>query len=550
MNSITNHEVVRQLERVLASANFLHSSVLAKFLRHIVQETVEGRGHELKEYTIGVAALKKDTDFNPQIDSIVRIHAGRLRRALRDYYQTEGATDPIAIVVPKGSYVPSFEVNTLANFIASTDLSNELTGDGTKSQVRNDGLNTHTLPVMERIDGKPSVYVAPFKIVTSDQVEIQSSLPEYLCAELTRFEDIAVVSGETDNTVSQRTDYVVRGTIYMVNQRVRVFVYLLGHDGRQYWSHTFNMKFEDLWQMEDEVVARTVASIAGINGVISRVEAQHMALHSTNDARRPLSYWYKQNINHFDPEKTRAGRMYYEEVLTRTPDNALAAAYLSEITCRQAFFEGDKERSELLLKAMDLAREALLIDPTCQQAHHAMAIITMVLGRNDECIRHIEKGLSINSHSVDFRAGVGSLFICLGKYERGMELMERALELLPDPSWNHLVCLAINSFHNHAYREALNWLDQSKVDTYWALLVKAAAAVNLGEVDVANEALARFRRNYPHLNPGDRQVIFDLFIQPDIASSIHEALGKLSGAPLYVSERRGSRYGKKRKMSL
>ena len=68
MNPITNHEVVRQLDRVLASANFVHSSVLAKFLRHIVHETLEGRGHELKEYTIGVAALKKEIDFNPQID--------------------------------------------------------------------------------------------------------------------------------------------------------------------------------------------------------------------------------------------------------------------------------------------------------------------------------------------------------------------------------------------------------------------------------------------------------------------------------------------------
>ncbi|MGC3943338.1 MAG: hypothetical protein QM762_02185 [Chryseolinea sp.] len=549
MNSITNHEVVRQLDRVLASANFVHSSVLAKFLKHIVQETIEGRGHELKEYTIGVAALKKDTDFNPQIDSIVRIHAGRLRRALRDYYQTEGAADPIAIVVPKGSYVPVFEVNTIANFVVPPDSGHDVTSDSFKSS-RREGVSPSAFPLIERVEGKPSIFVAPFKIVTSDQVEIQSSLPEYLSSELTKFEDIVVISGDADSATSQRADYVVRGTIHMVNQRMRVFVYLLGRDSRQYWSNTFTMRFDELWQMEEEVVARTVAAIAGINGVISRVEAQHMAMHSTSDSQRPLSYWYKQNINHFDPVKTRAARMYYEDVLTRLPDNALAAAYLSEITCRQAFFEGDKERAELLTKAMDLAREALLMDPTCQQAYHAMAMITMVLGRGDECVRYIEKGLALNSNSVDFQAAVGSLFIYLGKYERGMELLERALELLPDPSWGHLVSLSINAFHRGAYREALAWLDQSKVDTYWALLVKAASAVNVDEIDIANEALARFRRNYPNLNPGEKSVIDHLFVQPEIANAIHEALQKLSGAPLYVSEREGSRYPKKRGMSL
>src|SRR5690349_12673871 len=178
MNSITNHEVVRQLDRVLASSNFLHSSVLAKFLKHIVVETIEGRGHELKEYTIGVAALKKDADFNPQIDSIVRIHAGRLRRALREYYQTEGVSDPIAIGVPKGSYVPVFEINTLANFVVTPDLPHEAISDSMK--LKGEGTNAS---LAERMEGKPSIFVAPFKIVTSDQLEIQSSLPEYLSSE-------------------------------------------------------------------------------------------------------------------------------------------------------------------------------------------------------------------------------------------------------------------------------------------------------------------------------------------------------------------------------
>jgi TolB-like protein len=549
MNSITNHEVVSQLDRVLASPNFIHSSVLAKFLRHIVHETVEGRGHELKEYTIGVAALKKDADFNPQIDSIVRIHAGRLRRALRDYYQTDGATDPIAIVVPKGSYVPIFEINP-GNFVLSGDTHHDAFEETSALHARGDRSAQSMNLRFERLEGMPSIYVAPFKVVSSGQMDILTSLPEYLSSELTKFEDLVVISGETELSTSQRADYVLRGTLHLVNQRLRIFVYLQGHDGRQYWAKTFAMTYDDLWQMEDDVVAKTVAAIAGINGVISRVEAQLMVLHAANEINRPLSYWYKQHINHFDSKKTHAARLYYEDVLSRAPDNALAAAYLSEIICRQAFFEGEKEKSVLLARAHELSHEALLMDPTCQQAYHATAMISMVLGRTEECMRAIEKGLTINANSVDYQAGVGSILIYLGKYDRGMELLERALELLPDPSWGHLVSLAINAFHNKAYKEALGWLDQSKVDTFWLLLVRAAAAVNAEEPDLANAALAEFRRKYPAINPAEKSVIDDLFVLPEVAQSIHEALQKLSDAPLYISERKSTRYSKKGGVSL
>ena len=83
MQNFTNKEILAQLARLLSSSQLSGSNVLSEFLNFIVREALEGRGDELKEYTIGVHALKKEADFNPQLDSIVRIHAGRLRRALK-----------------------------------------------------------------------------------------------------------------------------------------------------------------------------------------------------------------------------------------------------------------------------------------------------------------------------------------------------------------------------------------------------------------------------------------------------------------------------------
>ena len=44
-----------------------------------------------------------------------RIEANaRLRELLQLYFETEGARDPVRIVVPRGSYVPSYEINGVA----------------------------------------------------------------------------------------------------------------------------------------------------------------------------------------------------------------------------------------------------------------------------------------------------------------------------------------------------------------------------------------------------------------------------------------------------
>src|SRR5450432_896006 len=102
-------EAIRdQLNRILSSIAFKNSRILSGFLKYVIEETFAGRGQEIKEYSIGVQVLSRAFDFNPQLDSIVRIHAGRLRRALKEYYYEIGIHDPVWIEIPKGSYIPVF----------------------------------------------------------------------------------------------------------------------------------------------------------------------------------------------------------------------------------------------------------------------------------------------------------------------------------------------------------------------------------------------------------------------------------------------------------
>src|SRR5450432_4363012 len=123
---------IRFLNRILSSPGFKGSRVLSGFLEFVTRETLAGRQQEIKEYSIGVHVLFKKMDFNPQLDSIVRIHAGRLRRALNEYYQILGNQDPIRIDIPKGCYIPVLDSQ---NVVPKTEIPKKILSGKTKPVV-------------------------------------------------------------------------------------------------------------------------------------------------------------------------------------------------------------------------------------------------------------------------------------------------------------------------------------------------------------------------------------------------------------------------------
>lgn len=98
-----------QLGRILRSPVFERSPRMSRFLRFVVETTIDGNSESIKEYVIAIEVFEKATDYDPQADSTVRTEAGKLRARLARYYETDGNRDPVTIFIPKGSYVPVFE---------------------------------------------------------------------------------------------------------------------------------------------------------------------------------------------------------------------------------------------------------------------------------------------------------------------------------------------------------------------------------------------------------------------------------------------------------
>ena len=97
-----------QIERLIASRALHGSESLCKLLRYLAKQAVEHPGTPVKEFQIATEVFGRSADFDPQLDSMVRVQAGRLRTKLSDHYGAEGAEDAIVVELPKGTYALSF----------------------------------------------------------------------------------------------------------------------------------------------------------------------------------------------------------------------------------------------------------------------------------------------------------------------------------------------------------------------------------------------------------------------------------------------------------
>ena len=103
---VTAQEIGAHLDRIEASSGFARAGRLVRFLRFVVDETLAGRGKQIKEYSIAVGVFGRPSSYDPQVDSLVRVQASLLRTRLSEYYSVEGSAETIRIEIPKGGYEP------------------------------------------------------------------------------------------------------------------------------------------------------------------------------------------------------------------------------------------------------------------------------------------------------------------------------------------------------------------------------------------------------------------------------------------------------------
>jgi hypothetical protein len=101
-------------ERQQELGNLLHSGIarehthLHDLLSYLGTKSLSDSGEPLKEYVIGVEALRKPSGYDPRLDPTVRVEVAKLRKKLQEYYQGPGADHPVKMMIPRGGYAPAY----------------------------------------------------------------------------------------------------------------------------------------------------------------------------------------------------------------------------------------------------------------------------------------------------------------------------------------------------------------------------------------------------------------------------------------------------------
>ncbi len=97
-----------ELASILGSTSFRGSKKSCEFLQYVVHVALDGRTDSLKERSIGLDLLGRDTSYDPSSDATVRVRAVEVRKRLTSFYSTHPSTSGYRIELSPGSYVPRF----------------------------------------------------------------------------------------------------------------------------------------------------------------------------------------------------------------------------------------------------------------------------------------------------------------------------------------------------------------------------------------------------------------------------------------------------------
>jgi TolB-like protein len=257
---VTPSEADAELLRILASPEFASSKQMASFLRFIVTEALAGRSANLKERTVAHGALGREARFDPRLDCVVRVVAGKLRRSLEHYYALEGASHSVFIEVPKGSYCPVFRRKhgrLLADLAGSASAGAE---------------SCHSNHSPRRI-----VAVVPLRLFTDGATErlLANLLSDDVVVRLGRLQGVEVIDclstglPQTPREDLRRSaallqaEFVFGGTVSRVGCCVRLTARLVdGHSGALVWGDQYDRE-GDLGPLaqQDDIADCIVAGI-------------------------------------------------------------------------------------------------------------------------------------------------------------------------------------------------------------------------------------------------------------------------------------------------
>lgn len=94
------------VQRVASSPILKESKRLRELFLFLCERALHDPGMAIHEQEVGTEVFGRPADYDTSEDTLVRVHASRLRKKLQQYFSSEGLHEPIVIEIPKGGYPP------------------------------------------------------------------------------------------------------------------------------------------------------------------------------------------------------------------------------------------------------------------------------------------------------------------------------------------------------------------------------------------------------------------------------------------------------------
>jgi tetratricopeptide (TPR) repeat protein len=483
---LTPDEVRGEIERMIASSVFASSPQLSAFLRFVVEAVLNGRADRLKGYVIGIEVLRRDKNFDPQIDPIVRVEATRLRRAIERYYAGPGANDPIIIDLPRGGYVPQFSRRDhLAP--AAGDAAPELAVVSSAAAPRPIG------------NGLPTLRVAPF--VVSGAPDTRTLIAERLSGKLAEafslFEAINIVAGALPARV--RADYRLDGSVEYCGEKIVTLRFKLidERDTTIVWSKLFERLDggEDEADIERPVILELASTLLEPFGTVWAQERSRELAGMPTDPRYRALLDADDAFRSYDRAGHEHAREEFERLTGEDPSFGLGCTYLAVIYCREYMF-GFAERAgdtPPLDRALRAARRGIELSPQCSRCYHILFMVLFFRGELDAAFTAAERAMALNPYDMIVQSEYGGRLICVGEVDKGLAMLEDAGKSgALRPAWEHFYLFMGYYFKGDLARARLE-------ASYWASGTEGLTSISQILLAVLEGDGARAKRHYAEL---------------------------------------------------
>jgi TolB-like protein len=523
----TAEQVQAALDGILRSRCFEHAARASDFLRYVVAKTLAGETAQLKGHAIAVNVFGRPVDFDAKSDPLVRVEALRLRQRLTEYYAQEGAAEPVRIEVPRGAYAvrASFTSRDAECADAAPPQQQRrflrVIGTRTRAAVAAAAalfvaaVGVATLqPPPGRVESPPeaaperahrtTIFVVPLESSSGSRKldRLAAGLTEEIMLRLGALDLYVIAMQPASNpqgnalegVLGAEHSYVLMGSVRQEADGARITLRIVeAKTGAQIWKAAYHEPPGIAEQPDRQSrIARDAAAAAGLFGPVFDAELAlaRRATHTLELADCQTRYRAFRRAT--DPALFPGAFSCFQSLVNREPEFAQAWAGMAMLYIDEhVYYSAARDGGAAFARARAAVDKALELDPTNVLANAALTSIQFY-GGDPEFVRSAERTLALDPGNWDTIGVMGILLTAYGDSTRGLELVERARELSPQPQGIFRLAHVFASLRENEPCKALGEAQQLDADKWFiAHMLTAAAAGSCGDATAAAAARDR-----------------------------------------------------------